>query len=248
MNPGDAIQTLSVGSYRAKTVITQGDISVYDTISGHYITIPNIIDSTTKNYLSLSYQYRLGVHEKYPFGKGLEIGIHFESSFCFYEERNPFDEEDEVTLNFYSDLPPLIEFDIRMGLKPMIFKKSIYNHNITIGWTIGTWVDNGWYLEYGCGWEYEKFIPYTSIRAEICATDLINSTKNLGNDDYFKYRDQTLMFRNVIGCAFRVGKIGNAGIIPDYIVPELSLCYPQFSKEQKIGFTYHLGFRWTNAF
>lgn len=253
VNPGDIIHSFSVGSYRSNVKLTTNDW-VLDSVTDDYIN-KKTYDTITTNWLSLHYQYRLGVHNKYPFGGGIEIGIQFEGSFCFYREYDTsyfnngivHDSDIYEYTNVYAETPPSVEFDIRMGFKPLVLSRSIYNHNLQIGWTVGTWVDNGWYIEYAGGWEGEKIIPYTSLRVQLCATDVF-SKGGLYNDNFFSIKDNALMIRNALGCSIKTYKKGRAKIIPDYIAPEISLCYPNFLSAQQVGLTYHLGFRWTNGF
>ncbi len=237
-DPGDAIFTLAAGSFHRDAHVYKDE--GWNDSTGEYV---DYYDTTAFNWLSISLGYRLGVHEKYPFGGGLEIGIMTEGSFFFVKKWD--DKQRDSTYSPSSDKPLAIEFDVRMGFPSKLLSKCIYNHNVCLGWDLGLWVDNGWFIEYAGGWEFEKIIPYTSMRFFITATDISKTKYDPGDKKFFNEHNRSYNIRNVVGCSLRLKKIP---VIPDIIAPEVSVIYPDFSFANKVGFTYHLGFRWMTGF
>ncbi len=235
LNPGDAMATIGAGGY-----FRHKDEGL------HYYQDPyEKADSSAKHWWSLCIGYRLGVHDKVPFGNGIEFGFQVEgamrvSTYRYLSGDYVIFESRELEF----DMPPALEFDVRMGFNSITLKKSIYHHNCSIGWIVGYWVDNGWFAGYAGGWEFKKIMPYGNIRFLLTATDAIESDISVGSDNFFTTHDQRLNVRLAGGMAWRIKKMP---ILPDYISPEVSFIFPEFSYKSEIGFTYHIGFRWTNG-
>ncbi len=239
-DPGDAVFTLAAGSFHRDANAMVFSDGVWDDSTSEWI---EYYDTVAFNWLSISLGYRLGVHEKYPFGGGLEIGVMVEGSFFFTKYWDSW-ENDSVT-SVSSDIPPAIEFDLRMGFKPIPLRKGTYNHNVSLGWDVGAWVDNGWFIEYAGGWEFAKYIPYIGMRFFMTATDVSKLNYGTESKKFFNEHHRSYNIRNVAGCSLRFKKIP---VLPDIIAPEVSVIYPDFSFANKIGFTYHIGFRWMSGF
>lgn len=192
-----------------------------------------------------SLAFRLGIHDKLPFSNGFDFGFHLEGTYY----RDDIDrssiyyyEEDESSM--FSDIPPILELDVRMGLPSGNTNKFSYNHAIGVGWTVGSWKDNGWFFDYSGGFEFKKIIPYYSIRALWTPTNVVETSSDIFDDDYFTTHDRNFAVRLVGGCALRIRKIP---VIPDYLIPEVSLVGPEFSKKNNLGFSFHLGFQWVGG-
>jgi hypothetical protein len=220
LNPGERLITTGYGwKHSAKYFSTY-----------HHDSTANIdiIDSTRMGWLNFIFDYRIGILRKYPFGRGLEIGYHLE-----YAQRK----EREKIVPFS---PPLLEIDTRFGLPDFTLHKSIFHHNVNAGWDVGQWVDNGWFLGYAAGWEFNMTIPYISLRYFSTATDLINRG-DLSENTFTKH-EKTRGVRLCGGISLKMP--ANHNFIPEYITPEVSLIFPNFNKTQPIGFSFTLGIRW----
>jgi len=207
-----------------------------------------IIDSggylTSELWRSIAFNYQLGVHDRYPFGGGVEIGITFEGQYYRGGQNN----------SAKSDILPSLDFNTRLGFKDVVTKKSIYQHNLEMGWTTGLWLDNGWFIGYTGGWEQKWMIPYLGLRAIIMPTNIltINDDNSLesseyispGHEDFWKYSDQKFNLRLAMGVSLKFSK---RKFIPDYITPELSITGPNASPNEPVNAHFHVGFRWTNG-
>lgn len=240
LNPGDAMATIGAGGYFRNK---DEDLHYYQ---GPY----EIPDSSIKHWWSFCIGYRLGIHDKAPFGNGIEIGFQIEGGMrintyydAWFDEHGNYHIFDS-TRSPELDMPPSLEFDVRMGFNSITLNKSIYHHNCSLGWIVGYWVDNGWFAGYAGGWEFKKVMPYVNARLLLTATDAIESDISVGSDNFFTTHDQQLSVRLSGGIAWRLKKMV---ILPDYISPEVSFIFPDFSHKSEIGFTYHIGFRWTNG-
>jgi hypothetical protein len=250
LNPGESITTIGLGDqpwYKRRD--TSVATSKYDTImwKPNYLMdstgYPPGYDSTGRliyprdttiwkrktdgRQSSFCFNYRLGILDKYPLGKGLEFGFHMEA---------PVPSEGGGSM--------VLEFDLRSGLPPAVVGNAVFNHNVGLGWMVGMWVDNGWYAEYAAGLEYKHLVPYTSIRLLYTATDLTGDQFAFENANFFKKHSQYLNIRQCLGCAIKIPRLP---VLPDYIVPEMTLAYPNYDRFQSVGFTYHVGLRWLNG-
>jgi hypothetical protein len=224
LNPGETLTSIGVGA-REYYKIEQKDAPT---------SISNKTDTVKYQWLSLCLDYRLGVLRKYPFGKGMEIGFHLEGPTQYATTK-------------YGSLylgPPILEFDGRLGFNDFVLGKGLFHHNMALGWTIGAWIDNGWYAEYAAGWEYKWLIPYANFRAELLATD--PSTADSLTESYtpFKYQNRSWTTRTALGVSIRIPQMR---FLPDYISPEISTIYPHYSSVSHYGITYHVGLRWLNG-
>lgn len=75
--PGERLISTGMGwKYSAKYFLD----NEYDETSGTY---KDTFDSTRFGWFNLVIDYRIGILQKYPFGKGLEIGYHLEDAFMW---------------------------------------------------------------------------------------------------------------------------------------------------------------------
>lgn len=187
--------------------------------------------------------FRLGIHDKIPFTNGFDIGFHLEGTYYRDVVDNQYySNEDEK--NMFSDIPPILELDVRMGLPSAYTNTFSYDQSVGIGWVVGTWKDNGWFLEYAGGFELKKIIPYYSLRAMLTPTSALDGGSNIFDDDYFTTHDRHFAFRIVAGCGLKIRKIP---VIPDIIIPEISLVGPKFTEKNELGFSFQLGFQWVGG-
>jgi hypothetical protein len=230
LDPGATTVTLGVGGRQLYKVLWR-DTVVDDNPS--YLK-----DTTVYQYPSLCFDYRLGILRKLPFGQGLEVGFHLEGPV----QSDPTDKKGKDGLYLG---PAALELDCRFGFKDVVLGKGIYHHNTGIGWTVGQWIDNGWYAEYAAGWEYKRLNPYLNFRVELMATDPMSSDSLTESYTPFKYGKQLWNTRTAAGVAIRLPKV--FFLFPDLISPELSFVYPHYSGMSKYGITYHIGIGWLNG-
>jgi hypothetical protein len=230
--PGESLTTISYG--QRSTFEIQGDRSSnYDS---NYNYQSKFIPTDTNSYLTQigALDYRLGVLAKRPLGKGLEIGLLFEL---------PLSGEGE------SWRALLLQYDVRLGLPMVPLKKSIYHHNVNIGWVVGEWVDNGWFLEYAGGLERGSFTPYCNGRITLTATEVMSKAMHeesysFGNEKFLTYHKRGWNFRTCAGVSIKLPRLR---VLPDFIVPEVTFFYPNGSLKAA-GFSWHFGARWLNGF
>lgn len=232
--PGETLTTLAYGQ-RSTFEIKGHDSSYLDTIGygyNKYIFIP----TDTIGFMTPIgvLDYRLGVLAQRPFGKGLEIGFSAEV---------PLSEEKE------SWRALILQYDARFGLPMRQFKNAVYHQNIDVGWVVGEWVDNGWFLEYAGGFEHRSMIPYYNVRVTRLATDVMGKSIHdysygFGGENFLTYHDRGWNFRMCAGVSYKIPRLP---VFPDFIVPELTFYFPNASFKAA-GFSWHIGARWHNGF
>ncbi len=229
LNPGESISTLGVGRQPWYTVTDSSYEAFVDSGNGLYDAGQRSVKlrKPAPQEWSYCYDYRLGILDKYPFGKGLEFGFHLEA---------PVPTDGGGSL--------LLEVDLRSGLPPAVTKNAVFHHDIGLGWTVGMWVDNGWFAEYAAGLEYKHLIPYANIRVLCTPTDVTGENFNFAGD-ILTTHSQWWNIRQCLGCAIKIPRLP---VLPDYVVPEVTLGYPNYNRLQPVGFTYHIGLRWLNGF
>jgi hypothetical protein len=196
--------------------------------SGTYTTVP----AQNRIWRSISFNYQLGVHEKYPFGGGIEIGLLTE--FTYFK----------TDYGRSTEMLPALDFNVRLGFKDVVTSSAIYQHNVEMGWTIGMWLDNGMFLGYAGGWELEKVIPYVGLRAIYMPTSLMEHLTWMGETDFFEKHDQKFNLRLALGVSMKIRKMK---VLPDYIAPEITITGPNGGPNQNVVPNLHIGFRWTNG-
>jgi hypothetical protein len=228
LNPGESMTSVGVGGQPWYTVRDSSTIVLYDSGSGpYYVDRRMKLRKQSGQDLSFSYDYRLGVLDNYPLGKGLEFGFHLEA---------PTPSEGGGSV--------LLDIDLRGGLPPAVLRSAVFNHSIGLGWNVGMWVDNGWYAEYAAGLEYNHAVLYSNIRILYTATDMTDVNDLITNDVLGTHKQ----FWNVRQCLGLALKLPRLPVVPDYIVPEVTLAYPNYNRSRPVGFTYHIGLRWLNGF
>jgi hypothetical protein len=221
LKPGNSFFITSVGNRHIPKI---------DTVRVRPIT--RIHDTTFSETNSLSYalNYRLGFAENKIFKEYIDIGFLLEL---------PVSNDDF----FFSQL----EFDIRAGLPGPQFKIGKYYHNIKLGWGLGEWVDNTLFAEYGAGFEIRHSIFYANFRfnkyatelaADSIAFEMANQDIGLGriNDSKAQWNG-----RFSAGICYHLPAIK---LLPDAVIPEVSIIYPGFNRISSAGFLYHLGLYW----
>ncbi len=233
LDPGNSMFTVGAGASMQDVpghlVYNYTDYNYDD--SGYGMDYYDSIGVETRIWRNIALNYQLGVHEKYPFGGGLEIGLLWE--FSYYKERG--DRSSEVL--------PALDFNVRTGFKDIVLSRSLYQHNLEIGWTTGMWVDNGMFLGYAGGWEFENIIPYAGLRLIYMPTNLLEH-EDVFWEDNFEFHDRKFNARIAIGATIKISEIR---VIPDYITPELTFTGPNASVIDDYNATFHVGFRWTNG-
>jgi hypothetical protein len=230
LDPGATLVTVGAGSRKFYAVRWQ------DTLQDSVMSYRK--DTTIHSRLSLCLDYRLGVLRKLPFGQGLEVGFHLEGPVQY----NP---TDSIAKTGEYLGPMALELDCRLGIKDFSLGKGIFHHNVAVGWTIGEWIDNGWYAEYAAGWEYQWLTPYVDFRAELLATDPTSDDSLTESYTPFKYEKRSWTTRTAAGVAIRLPHI--SFLLPDYVSPEVSFICPHYSGISQYGITYHIGLRWLNG-
>jgi hypothetical protein len=237
LNPGESLFSYGTGiksftSMKEQSIDSAG-ISIYSN------------DSTIYKWVTLCIDYRLGFLEKYPFGKGIELGFHIEEMLRSYKEKYDwgYSNEERKQMDGY---PPIVEVSARLGIKDITAKRSIYHHNIGLGWIIGLWIDNGWLIEYACGFEFEKTIPYLSIRGFLSPTNSFDSKRAsfIESNSYWKH-DRKANIRTTCGISLKLPE--RIPVIPDFISPECSLIFPNNSIGNRTGYSFSIGLRWLNG-
>jgi hypothetical protein len=227
LDPGETMTTLSAGgrsfyTYREDTTITY-DYNRMGYSTGDTIITP--VDTTYFQNLSFAFDYRLGVLSKNPFGKGLEVGFLIELPVQYSRDMGAI---------------PLLQFDGRFGLPDVSLQKSVYHHNASVGWIMGQWVDNSWFIEYAGGFEYRTITPYFNGRVTRVGTDQSASGKAFGDNDFLTFKKTAWNVRLCTGVSFKLPVIR---FLPDYIVPEIALFFPMV-KFKVPGVSWHIGMRW----
>jgi hypothetical protein len=240
LNPGETLVSVGIGERGFYSIARRDSIIRYHLYSDS-MPFP-VIDSFISKYDTSRQQattycldYRLGVLRTYPFGKGLEIGFHLEGPFQYNPGSNS---------SFGYRGAILLEFDGRFGFKDKPLGKGLVHHNVGLGWTIGEWIDNGWFAEYAAGWEYKWMIPYVNFRAELLATDPSVNDSLTESFTPYQYQKRSWITRTAIGFS---AKIPHWWLTPDFIVPEITVVYPHYSAIAHYGITYHIAFRWLNG-
>ena len=233
LEPGETMTTISVGA-RSGYKINGGDTSFFGSYyidslhSYHWIPENTIItkkDTSFSSNLSIAFDWRLGVLSTRPFGKGLEVGFLIEAPVQFFR-----------TVEYL----PLLQFDGRFGLPAIPTPKYTYNQDFAIGWILGQWVDNSWFIEYAGGFEYRSATPYFNARITRVATDVNAANASFGDTAFLTIKKNTWNFRACAGVSL---KLPHRPILPDYIVPEVALFFP--SPTFRIpGISGHIGMRW----
>ncbi len=183
------------------------------------------IDTATNERFVYGGQLRIGVFPALPFGGGLNLGLAVEYPGQLAEDAGL----------------PVVECDVLMGLPARPASRFTYYHNITLGWTIGSWIDNGWFTEYAGSFDTKHIIPYYNARVLLVSTSVLSDSTDFTDKNLLKEHDLSVTARLCAGVAV---KLPTVPVLPDFIVPEAALFFPRYSPVTPIGITYHIGFRW----
>jgi hypothetical protein len=243
LNPGERLFSAGFGWKYASRYFYQD--TWYDSLNNKEIPI---FDTARYNWAAFVIDYRSGVLRKYPFGRGLEIGYHLETALRMkrvIEKRYSCDEDCRVAYDtsYESELhsPPLLEIETRFGFPDRTLEKCIFHHNLCLGWITGQYVDNGWFAGYAAGWEFWRIIPYVNIKLFCTATDKMNEAW-WDDSTFFKQHDRKFVMRISGGTSFILPY--NHTLLPEFISPEVSLMFPNFSIGQPVGVSFSTGIRW----
>jgi hypothetical protein len=232
LNPGETMVSLGVGKREFYSITSKDTLIAKVNEPPERVSLVGTNDTIRKQLYSVSLDYRLGVLRKLPFGKGLEIGFHLEG---------PYQINTNHTINLG---PALLEFDGRFGFIDMPLGKGLLHHNIGLGWTIGPWIDNGWYAEYAIGWEYAWIIPYADFRAEWLSTNISDSDSLTNSYNPYTFEKRSWTTRTALGISMR---LPHWWFLPDFVVPEISVIGPHYSAVSHFGLAYHVALRWLNG-
>lgn len=224
LNPGESKTTLSFGTFR-RTILQQKNTWPIETF-----------DTLLFRQSAYRWSYALGLLDRHPFGKGFEIGLAFEGS--YYSYRDQWGHE-----MLASSQSPQMEFFGRFGLPALVLERCLYHHNISSGWSLGYWIDNGWFLEYAAGLQFGRFIPYIASRVTVTATDIFQNNDSPTDTNFFNKHDRSFMIRNSVGVTCILPKYFLA---PDHISPEVTVVYPD-PQFRKPCFTFQIGLGWHNG-
>ncbi len=159
-------------------------------------TVPaNIL---TRFYPKIGFDYRLGVRGKWGPFSGVEIGYHH-----------------EVPLHY----PPLVAFDIKLGLTP--FPGWASAHSVSAGWIIGMWADNSWFMEYGASRFWGSFGLYGNLKATWLATQPFDIMRI--NEDLRFIHKRRWINQGSLGVMW---DLPNIPVIPDYFSPQVTFTWP----------------------
>jgi len=234
LNPGERMLSTGFGWKNATHYFKRYE-DAFDTVSLRDTSI-YIPDSTRCNWFNIILDYRAGVLRKYPFGRGLEIGYHIETALRGY-----YSPETGKRLQIEAFSPPLLAIETRFGFPDVTLERSIFHHNMSIGWLTGEYVDNGWFIGYAAGWEFAKITPFINTTLTETATDIVNKPV-LDDSTFFRDHDRTLVCRISAGASWQLPF--NYSLLPEYITPECSLIFPHYANFQSAGFTAAVGIRW----
>ena len=239
LNPGETLVSVGIGKREFYSIKTNYSVVSYHPYSDSTpFSVPDSIisrfDTTRNQGYSFCLDYRLGVLRTLPFGKGVEIGFHAEGPY-------QMDTRYENAANIG---PAILEFDGRFGFKEKPIGKGLLHHNLGLGWTIGPWIDNGWYAEYAAGWEYKWLIPYANFRAELLSTKISDFDSLTESYSPYQFEKRSWTTRTALGISMHVP---HWWISPDFLVPEITVIYPHYSAVSHYGVTYHIAMRWLNG-
>jgi hypothetical protein len=223
--PGESMVTAAVGE-RGYYEIKRQENWFSDSSTSIGRTNPTY-DTSNFYDISAAIDYRLGVLSKFPFGKGAEIG---------------FLVEFPAQMTTSAGLP-LLQFDARMGLPLLSLRSLPIHHNLDLGWIVGEWIDNGWFAEYAAGLEIGKCIPYGNVRITRTPTDRFDQS-DIDDIEFLVHHNRRWNARACFGISIQLPRWI---ILPDFIVPEIALFYPNAAIKRP-GISGHVGIRWQYGF
>ncbi|MBF0430573.1 MAG: hypothetical protein HQK83_04805 [Fibrobacteria bacterium] len=148
----------------------------------------------------LSFGYGLGIRNNWGPFPGLEMGFLLE----------------------IPTLPISAEFYMRLAMPDYMWKKT--KHSVAMGYIMGAWADNSWYLGYAISHEIGKNLVYGSFRSTLMATQMMdNGTEDA--DESFKFvHNRKLVHMLTTGFMWFIPDIV---IFPDFVTPQINILYPK---------------------
>jgi hypothetical protein len=236
LNPGETMISLGAGERLLHDVRTEFEYEyLYDTITFEesYVPVDTFYDTLSARLLTTSLDYRLGILRTIPFGRGLEYGFHFEL---------PLIMKKGVV---YGSEIPVLEFGLRAGLSSFPLRRGLFHHNIEAGWSIGQWVDNGWYGGYAASWERGRIMPYLGARFILGPSSPLEQGLSAElSEGFFDYHDRTFLARVSAGTSITLPRLP---VLPDILCPEVSVIFPNYTNLHPVGFGVQAGLRWLNG-
>ena len=175
---------------------------------------------------ALSLGFELGVLDDFGSFKGLQIGWQLEGSM------------------FAGN----ISFNALVGLPA----RNFY-HNLGVGWIIGTFIDNTYFLQYGIGSKInEHIILFSNITLNFLATypnDLIDTDNdlspgsNLGNR--FDFRSLSDRWAPYLVVGLRVLTPNNIFLVPNLLIPNITVLPKVNNVTHKTIIQLGLGLSWS---
>lgn len=239
VRPGNAKATVGFGRHVAQLYRSESPVNSWNSYlatDGYYYSFKKD-DSTfhQKSVLlkSVVFDFQLGIASKFPFGNGLNIGLHREMPGYSIGKR----------LASY----PTSELFIKCGLPIQAKSRFNYNQNIVMGWQRGLYVDNGFFVEYAGGFEtIKRKIPYFNVRMGFTPTDPLEKGKtieDIGLDStFFTYKNKRFFGRVAAGNTFVFKR--KRAIVPE-INTEAAL---HIIHKKSIYPTFQVGFTWKSFF
>ncbi|MFC1585131.1 hypothetical protein ACFL5V_06275 [Fibrobacterota bacterium] len=147
-----------------------------------------------------SYGYGLGIRDRWGPFPGLEMGFLLE----------------------LPTMPISAEFYFRLGLPDHMWQRT--KHSASLGYIIGSWSDNSYYLGYGISREVGRHLAYANFRSTIMATQVADIEPE-EVDDAFKF-NHNRRFVQQLSLGF-MWMIPGIVVFPDFVTPQINFIYPK---------------------
>jgi len=171
-----------------------------------------------------SLNYRLGIRDNWWIFPGAELILHIEAP----------------------TNPATLEFGLKLAL-PGFSQKGFF-HNATAGWGVGVWADNSFYGEYAVAKQWGPSLLFFNTRATYLATQ-INEVLSEEFENSLPSHQKWIL-QTGFGLHYTLPDIP---IIPDVMIPNLNLTFPQVASGQKkflsedtekVLWDFNFGFGW----
>lgn len=172
----------------------------------------------------LSIDYRVGARKRWGPFPGAEIGWHIEAL----------------------TLPITLEFRGTLALPGL--DSSKYHHSLSLGWGIGFWADNTFFLEYAISRSYAKHRLFAGTRGIFLATLPFEVMENDPVEPFIHNR----RLAGQLFSGFLIN-IPDIVIIPDVIIPQVIFSVPKLAVGEEvfdndligwIDFKWNIGMGW----
>jgi hypothetical protein len=234
LDPGETAVGLGCGISGYKNIFPNISTGSTRTQQGYdsLIFSDTAFDTVSGQTITASVDYRLGILQKLPLGRGLEFGFHI---------------EEPIVTNGVAiqALEPILEMGVIAGIPDRPCGSWLVHQNIGTGFQVGLWVDNGWFLEHAISAEQGRFTPYLVNRIELTATTpRSNEPTESAEDNFFSAHDRKLLYRGTFGLKTILPKLR---ILPDGVFTECTLVAPNPTRLQPVQVHGSLGFQWTKG-